>query len=323
MRYLNGESLAVSPFFRLRIGRILAVYSDDMPPTPAETTKPLDFSVGRALIEWVDGAGKRDFVSIMFSSFSNPTTSDDPKIGKAYGDISLPSVGDFAVIGFRDPNAAIILGYLPWNYNQQTSEPGAKNPIFGTLRRISPGEFSRTSKQQAEIYQDKAGAVQIIVKAQPVKGDSTVDGSATNNFSDIDPSQVPTETIATVTVGETYTDETFTPRATNPATVNNEAGKIILSIKTTKGASLTMDTFGNLYINSAPGQIIDQRGSIITLNKGNFGAARIGDSTGGHTHSVSFNLTAPSGGGPVTGTITIANATDFIAEGSGSVLIGD
>jgi hypothetical protein len=46
--------------------------------------------------------------------------------------------------------------------------------------------------------------------------------------------------------------------------------------------------------------------------------ARVGDSTSGHTHTVVFALTSPSGN--VTGTIELQSATDEIAEGAEGVL---
>jgi hypothetical protein len=53
--------------------------------------------------------------------------------------------------------------------------------------------------------------------------------------------------------------------------------------------------------------------------------AHEGSRTTGHTHTITFALTAPSGGGAVTGTITAANADDSIktGEGSANVLVPD
>lgn len=56
-------------------------------------------------------------------------------------------------------------------------------------------------------------------------------------------------------------------------------------------------------------------GKSIVLAGGAAAVARVGDATTGHTHD--FALTAPPGGGPVTGTITAAS--DTVAEGAARV----
>lgn len=48
--------------------------------------------------------------------------------------------------------------------------------------------------------------------------------------------------------------------------------------------------------------------------------ARKDDPTTGHAHTATFALTAPAGGGPVTGTITIASSTDTLNPPSRNVL---
>lgn len=58
----------------------------------------------------------------------------------------------------------------------------------------------------------------------------------------------------------------------------------------------------------------------IVFQGGTAKVSRVGDKTTGHDHSATFALTAPSGGGPVTGTITIASNTDTMAEGADKVL---
>lgn len=212
-RYEEIEGAEQSPYMRLRVGKILEVYYDD----------PAKKSLGTANIQWLDWTGTRDLVRLSFPSFSNvvvstgtPSSGDSTKAGaqtaRCYGDISIPSPGDIALIGFRSPTAAVILGYLPQNYGLQTSDDESKPSFWGTMRRIMPGEFTRLSKQQAEIWLDKAGAVQIIAKAQPVEGNEEVDGSATEQLSDIDPKQVPSTEIVRLIIGEAYEDETFAKR---------------------------------------------------------------------------------------------------------------
>lgn len=244
MRFLGGESWKNNPFLRLRVGKVLEVYADENPPTPS--TVPQDRSMGSIKVEWLDWGGERDLIQVAFPYFSNPM-GNGVEVGLCYGDICLPSQGDIAIIGFRDPNTAIVLGYLPLNYKEQTSDSTSKSSNFGTMRRISSGEMSRKSKQQAEIYQDKAGAVQIIVQAQLTDNDDfATDGSATDKVTDIDPALAPAPELARVIVGETYTDDTFTTRKKSSA-----GNKVIVEVRTTVGAGVIIDTAGNVEITAA------------------------------------------------------------------------
>lgn len=54
----------------------------------------------------------------------------------------------------------------------------------------------------------------------------------------------------------------------------------------------------------------------VVVNGGTKKVSRVGDKTKGHTHTAAFNLTANLVSGAVTGTITIASATDEMAEGA-------
>lgn len=78
-----------------------------------------------------------------------------------------------------------------------------------------------------------------------------------------------------------------------------------------KDATVTITSDGDVQI-SAPNP------RTISLNGGSTPIAKEGSLTTGHTHTATFALTAPAGGGPVTGTITIVSATDTIATGAGS-----
>lgn len=272
------EDAEHSPYLRIRIGRIVAVYGNKGGEgVPSESSKALDGVLGRIKVAWADGPGGRDMVPLTFSSFSNPVSSSDKTnplaktTARCYGDISLPSPGDLVVVGFRAPEAAVVIGYLPANYFQQTSTDASKPNIWGTMRAVKPGEFSRLSGQQAELYHDQAGAIQIVVKAQPAKSAVAPvpknDGSDTSILSDIDPTTVPTTELARVTVGEAYSDETFTHRA-----VNSLGKKVILRVTTKSGAAVNIDTDGNVSVTAATSK------SLI-LNGGNAGVARLADQT--------------------------------------------
>lgn len=257
-----------SPFNHLRIGRIDAIYYDEA-TSKSETLQPLDQVMGNAKITWMDWYGGKDNIKLSFGSVSNDVVDG---VGFGYGDLSMPSKGTLAVIGMRGPLSGVILGYLPINYFQQTSTALDKDAKYGTLRRIIPGEFSRQSRQQAELYHDQAGAIQIIVRAQPTLTGGS-DGSGTTTLTDISPDEVPSKEIARITFGETYETtpnetETFAIREIDAATTK----KVITQIKTTAGATVNIDTDGNITVAAASGKNI-------IFNSGTKGTARLDDAT--------------------------------------------
>lgn len=76
------------------------------------------------------------------------------------------------------------------------------------------------------------------------------------------------------------------------------------------GAVLRIRADGSIEITPAAGQDI-------VLAGGTKKVARTGDTTSGHTHTATFALAA--GATPVTGTITIASATDTIQTGASHI----
>jgi hypothetical protein len=70
--------------------------------------------------------------------------------------------------------------------------------------------------------------------------------------------------------------------------VNATAGSDLVAVA---GGDITLDSTGDTVVNGGSAKV-----------------ARIsaGDKTESHDHTASFTLTAPSGGGPVTGSITIS-----------------
>jgi len=253
------------------VAKVTRVYHSDSPGSiPSENLRSLERTLGSVEIEWLDWAGPRNFVQLTFPALS----SAYEKTGKGeiltiipYGDLSMPSPGDVVIVGFLDHTNAVIVGYLPHNYKRLTdparlTQTALRPVVQGTLRRVKPGEFSRTSRQQAEIYQDKAGATQIIVKAQPVSGSDATDGSATAKASDINPAAVPSEEIARVTIGESYTDDNFTAREMTAG-----GKKVILRIKTAKGTKINIDVDGNIEMVGV--QDIGMTAKTISLSNGN------------------------------------------------------
>jgi hypothetical protein len=85
------------------------------------------------------------------------------------------------------------------------------------------------------------------------------------------------------------------------------------------GTRITLHSDGGIDINASGTVQVQANGNDIVLNGGNARVSRVGDHTSGHTHTVTHNLAAPSGGGTVTGTINIITATDSMAEGAANV----
>ena len=287
MRHTSLETAGHSPYTKLRLGRVEKTYFDVNKGLgePSEQSIPADTFLGCVQVQWLDAEGGRDFVKIGFPFFSNPVA--DTGVGFAYGDISLPSPNDLVLILFRNATNPVIVGYSPINYNQQTLPTSSgKDTSFGTFRRIIPGEMSRQSKQQAEIYQDQAGAVQIIVKAQPVKTSvsttQNTDGSKTTKVSDIDPGTVPDTEIARIVVGETYQDDTFSNR--EKGAVSSQP--VIVQIRTTAGAKISIDVNGNIEVAAKTGSSISLNDSGVSIKKGD--AAGAGITIGGNDYHLVY-----------------------------------
>lgn len=68
-------------------------------------------------------------------------------------------------------------------------------------------------------------------------------------------------------------------------------------------------------------EITPKSGRNVVHAGGSTPVAKEGSATTGHAHTATFALTAPAGGGAVTGAITIASATDTIASGAGSARV--
>lgn len=290
------EQPSQSPYLKIHLASIVAVYPD----------------FGSVKVKWLTMVGDgRDLVPLTFPFFSNPTVvqegamvasatteASSKVVGKCYGDICLPAINDIAVIGFCDPSKPVVIGLLPANFRQQTSPDSSKSAVWGTMRSIVEGELSRKSKQQAEIYQDKAGAIHLIAYAQPTLTSTplTEDGSNTDSFTEIDDSKVPTKELAHVTVGEVYADDTFETRA-----VTEDNKKIVLQIKMKTGVTVKIDADGNVESNAAAGKtmkitggtangtklVLNGDGSIelstpnyssnVVINNGSLGVARLND----------------------------------------------
>jgi len=244
-------------FVNLRLGKIIEI--ENVPK-------------GYARVEWLDVPGSHPepipFVFPSVHSATLDTDKDGVTTSSSYGLRVYPTKGDVVVVGFRSPVSPIIIGYFPLHYPYQILPDATRPSRFGAFRSLTGGEASLNSLQQAEVYLDKAGAIQLIAKAQITKTASNETGGDTDSFSDLSPSLVPssdTSEIVRITIGETYTDETLTSRE-----VSSQSLKTILRVKTKTGVSLKIDTAGNIDLDLPSDKILN-------INKGTNGVARNND----------------------------------------------
>lgn len=311
------DGTETSPFMFLRMGQIVKVYAS---ASDCGTDKDPKRYVGTVEVEWLDRmAPKSELVPWTYSSFSNPTISKTESsttetasgdtiqsaTGSSCGVLFVPSDNDLVVCGYRGPMHPIILGFLPHNLNKQLE---GTETSFGPFRTLQSGEYDIKSQQQSEIYLDRAGSIQLIVKQQTA-------GSGTPP---IDTTVVPSTELARISLGVTY-DSSFT----NPVT-STYGQNVICDISLSNGSKVKIDNSGNVEI-YASGQMshkaadnfdlqsfsslhggadtslglgsggnlglggdtvlvsgpngITMNGSSITLNDGTKGAARLDDAT--------------------------------------------
>jgi len=292
MSYLDLEKN--DPYLKLRLGTVVEVYND--------STKDKKESLGKVKLRWLDWNAP-DYpgdVDIMYSCFSNPIIKEDKqkpgtktgsaRIGSSYGILYMPSIGDIAVCGFRESSSCIVLGFLPFNFFNQTSTNSAKSAEWGTFRLLESGEFDIKSERQAEVYLTEKGTIRLLVKGQ----------------TGVAPTAVPTAELAEIIIGKSYVDENYSDTYKTA-----QAKDVVCHIKMISGAGIKIDSDGNIEIDPASGKEVN-------INSGSKGAARDGDSV-----SVSINPTTlgwSNAGGPVVG--APATLSGSINSGSSKVKIG-
>lgn len=328
---------SIDPFTRIRVGRILRVR--DLLENLEDGESPEKY-LGTVVVEWIDWGGVAQAeVPLTYPCFSNPVIDPPDQLlregltssitGSSYGFLYMPSVGDLIVCGFRFDGRPIMLGYLAQNYYQQTQATPKSGSGFGSFRRIASGEYSWKSKQQAEVYLDRKGAMRFVVKHQPDEA-----------------TEAPTAEKVSFTLGTVFDTATFT----NPD--KTAQGKTIfarLRLKDPDGvvlSDISVDEEGNISLTSAGGAILtlDSEGAIaitpgsgkeVVINAGSKGAARVDDLVSIHTTlntllTIIKTHTHPGvlSGGASTGpsvelsSQTIPTNVGQIADGSTKVLIG-
>ena len=334
-----------SPFIWLRIGQVSKVYAskDD-----CGTDKDPQRYVGTVEVNWLDRqAPTSQLVPWSYSSFSNPIISKtesstsqtnvssettQASVGSSCGIFFVPSVGDIVICGYRSQVNPIILGFLPQNLYRQLLSPGDKETYnllsFGPFRTLKSGEYDIRSQQQAEVYLDRAGSIQLIVRQQSVDDTQTPP---------IDTTQLPTNELARISLGVTYDDETFqTP------VVSSYGKNVIYGVTLANGTTVTVDEDGNVGVSTSGN--VDLNGTNVTVNNGKNGAARLDDTTVSNNSTDTAwwtwwaNIQAQISALPVTpldggATLKAGLATLFgtiptaingkITSSSGSVKIGD
>lgn len=254
------EGTENNPFTFLRVGRVVKVYASS---TDVKDDKKKEAYVGTVDIRWMDRQSPTtNLVPWTYPAFSNPNISKtqtetestnvsspivQTSVGSSSGIFYVPSVGDVVICGFRDQFNPIIIGYLPHNLYKQQQPDGTRDTSFGPFRTLKSGELELKSQQQADIYLDRKGTIQLITKTQ---GLSTV---------------VPDTELVRISLGVTY-DDTFTTPVVSP-----QGNNVVCNIKlTANDTSIQIDSSGNINIKSA--------GDVI-VNSGTKGAARLDDAT--------------------------------------------
>lgn len=100
-------------------------------------------------------------------------------------------------------------------------------------------------------------------------------------------------------------------KATQAGDVQPAAGETLLHGLAERSAVVHIRASGDI-------ELTPKAGRNVILAGGSTPVAKEGSITTGHVHTATFALVAPSGGGAVTGTITITSATDTVATGAGS-----
>lgn len=265
-----------NPHYYIRIGRIIEVINslDNISEDPESES-----ILGKVKLSWLDWGGRSEYIPISYPSFSNPILDTDKKdilkgstqTGVACGIFHMPSIGDIAVCAFRQNAIPVIIGYLPANFKKQTTLTTRNTQSgWGNIRLLNSGEYNIKSKQQAEVYLDRKGSIQLRVKEQPIS--ETVS---------------PTDDLCNITIGNVW-DEDFETQVKSSFDKN-----IQVKVNCSNGANIVIDTDGNIEINSTTGKEIKINsgtlnldstssttidGSEVNINSGTKGVAREDDS---------------------------------------------
>lgn len=234
-----------NPFEYMRLARITKVIAteEDLANLPV---KDLGKSyIGSVLVDYIDWGGSYpEPIQITFPFFSNPVLNPTDQLnpvggvvveGSAYGFMGMPSVGDMVILGFRYSQKPVIVGYLSQSYYQQISTATDKKRSWGNVRSIVSGEFSWKSKQQFEVYLDRAGAGHFIFYKQPADVTKTPPVDITK-----DPSKIANNKLGELTLGVTYNDS-FTTK--NVSTTGNP---IVAKLSLPDSGSWQVDSVGNV-----------------------------------------------------------------------------
>jgi len=250
-RYLSNEDMP--PTVQLRVGMVDKVYNgvSSLGPNqdPART-------LGSLKVVWLDRISpSTQIIPWTYPIFSNPkintvngtttqgttTQQTSTTIGSSYGIAFIPSINDLVICGFRGDTTPVVLGFLPHNFFKQTlptGDPG-KDPSFGPFRSLVQGELDIWSQQQADIYFDRAGTLQLIVRAQPPAGGNPP----------IDTTKIPgidTNELARISLGVTYSDAAF-----SQPILSSYGKQSICRIALSNGANIQIDATGNVDIQSS------------------------------------------------------------------------
>jgi hypothetical protein len=167
-----------SPLHRLRAGRVLRVFDEASEGTPDAGKKGgTGTRYGRVKLRWLDATAEHNgdievsttWVSWLFGS----------------GIFYMPNVGDILICDYRGGNYPVVVGSLPFNYDQMVSNLDENDLVrvpFGHVRKLVSGEYLIKSNKQAEIYLDRAGNVRLLTKGQDVTNTFKAQGLNENAY---------------------------------------------------------------------------------------------------------------------------------------------
>lgn len=301
-----------SPYAWLRVGSITKVYASK---EDVEDDQQADRVVGTVRVVWLDrGSPSDQLVRWTYAAFSNPlinktqqdvnTTNQTPgtkvvqtSVGSSSGIFFIPSIGDVIVCGFRSPSEPVVLGFLPHNLNQQLeSRATGGDRSFGPFRKLVSGEYEIRSERQADIYLDRKGSIQFVVKSQ------------------VSDSTVPVTELGRVSLGVTYDDVNFTTPVTS-----SYGNNVVCNISLVSGAKVQIDSLGNVEIASTgkTRMVSESDLDVQSFATGHLGANQSLSLAAGTVLSVgspTMLLSAPNGITMQGSTVTINSGTQGVAR---------
>jgi hypothetical protein len=222
------QGIEESGFYEyIRVGTVLDI---ELGENAAIGTRP---TYGTMKVRWKDKSyTAQEAIPISF-----------PASGDGWGIYSFPDVNDTIIAGYRNGGFPVILGCLPKNPESQIGSPdpvtGERKSIglgqtFRPIRYLIPGEILIKSKEGTEVYMDREGLLQMIVREKTDPEDK--------DFKD----PIVELRIGNVRTNDKYLLRNFESPVDNPLLVDEK--QIHLDLKHKSGLRIQIDEEGTLSI---------------------------------------------------------------------------